>query len=190
MNDLFTTVLLLICLSIFACQGEKTTTEKNSETNTAAKETSTAPVEVPSEPSIPPRSAGCNFLPDSIVLAALELPTDRVLAPLPGPSVSSCYYRLDGERWTADLLLQVAYENEAANLLESIETAPPAEAAKVNGHQARWQNEHRILQVAASPPHAIKLSVLPKLGDWEPKSAADRQIILTQLAKELEARLQ
>ncbi|MEL6141851.1 MAG: hypothetical protein AAFQ37_06020 [Bacteroidota bacterium] len=189
MNNCVSTLGLLLCLTIIACQAEQSTTSDTTEKSTAVAGNNTAPAEVPIPPATPPRSAGCNYLPDSIVLAALELPTDQVLAPLPGPSVSSCYYRLDGERWTADLLLQVAYENEAANLLESIETAPSAEAGKVNGHQARWQNENRVLQVAASPPYTIKLSVLPKLGDWEPKSSADRQVILTQLAKELEARL-
>lgn len=180
-------LLTLLVFCLFQSCGEEQST---AETPATVAEKSARPsiVTTPADVAVPDRPAGCSYVSDAAVLRAVGLPEDQIVALQPGPSVTSCYYRLDGGRWMADLVIDVAFEAQAAFLLKEVAAAYPEDKTTVNGHDAKVLNDNRILKVAASPPYTIKFSALPKVGEFEPKSSEERMAIMLALAKEIEAK--
>lgn len=136
-----------------------------------------------------PRPTGCVFLTDQQVLDVLKSQTDATITVQAGPSVSACYYRVDSRYWTTDLIIEVADGSRADAILKEVNEAPAAEKITVKGHAARMTNDNRILKVNASPPYEIKLSILPKAGYKEVKTAADRKAIMLELVDLLEEKI-
>ena len=178
------TLRILCCLAFLAfysCNADQPT-----ETATAAPEMITPPTIAPADI---PRPTGCNFLTDQQVLDVLKSETEATISVQIGPSVSSCYYRVDSRYWTTDLIIEVADGSRASTLLKDIKAAPAAEKLTVNGMDARMMNDNRILKLNASPPYEVKLSILPKAGYKEVKSSEDRKAIMLELVNLLEEKI-
>lgn len=175
---------LLAVLACFSCNSDQST-----ETATDATPEQIVITQPTMDAKDMPRPTGCVFLTDQQVLDALKSETDATISVQAGPSVSSCYYRIDSRYWSTDLIIEVADGSRADAILVDIKDAPAAEKLSVNGHPARMMNENRILKVSTSPPYEIKLSILPKAGYKEVKSAADRKAIILDLVNLLEEKI-
>lgn len=174
--------LLLSLLSVFACNADK-------KTDATAADTTEMTEPVTLDPKDLPRPTGCVFLTDQQILDVLKPETEANINVQAGPSVSSCYYRVDSRYWSADLIIEVADGSRADALLVEVKDAPAAEKATVNGHPARIMNDNRIMKVNTGPPYEIKLSILAKEGYKEVKSSDDRKAIMLELAKLLEEKI-
>ncbi|MEM9837011.1 MAG: hypothetical protein AAF828_10940 [Bacteroidota bacterium] len=174
---------LVVFFSLMACGSEGTNDQADTPNTATPAETASAETLAANRPT------GCMFITDQQVLDALQSQTEATITVQVGPSVSACYYRVDARYWSADLIVEVADGSRADAIIKAVQDAENAERLTVNDHPAIIKNDNRILTVNAGPPYEIKLSILPKPGYKEVKTATDRRTIMLQLADVLEEAL-
>lgn len=178
--------ILLFCFTLVSCGQESTDTTQDTATS-LANNGKTTPATATVPPEDIPRSSGCAYIPDEDILrvVAKDAATDTRISSQPGVTVSGCYYRLDNLRWSADFAIEVGDSGRADMILKQIKGASPKEKGTVEGYQAQFQSDNRILRVAAAPPFELKLSILPKAGYIEYADGAARKAMLLEFSKML-----
>ncbi len=181
-------LLLLSILAFAACQPDKKAAVAASPTTIIPDGNNPDGIKTyeAGSPDIP-RPAGCNFISDASLQDILGGEEAMPITFSNGPAEASCMYRLETKYWAADLLIEVGDGSRAAGMLLEIDESTPAESTTVNGHKARMRNDNRILNIAAQPPHVIKLSILPKPGYNEIVDSAKRRELIEAISRALEA---
>lgn len=180
-------LLLLCALGFTACQSDKKVEATVSPTTILPDGNNPDGVRVyeAGSPDIP-RPAGCNFISDAVLQDILGGEEAQPISFSNGPAEASCVYRLETKYWYADLLIEVGDGSRASGMLLEIDESTPAELTTLNGHKARMRNDNRIFNIAAQPPHVIKLSVIAKPGYNEIVDSAKRRQLIEAISRVLE----